>query len=240
MTMAKREKAQSHKKAGIRWRVSESVFPADILADETLQKASVEVRGAWLWSLLQMWREKTFKVGGAVRDLAQLWACSPRVAVRIILEIKRLGIADVTLDVTLANGDKNSLETARVTLGNENVTEKTRNVTLVCRRLQRRHRKRIRTRERVKKHRCNANVQPEKGVPSTSISISSSSPTSSLEEVGERRGADRAAPPRPEGTRGGARADTETAAGEPPREYKLHENMPEGHPLRQFLEGGAA
>ena len=79
--MAKKKagrRARSHKEAGIRWRVSEAIFPGDILAEEGLQRASPEAKGAWLWSFFQM------------------WGCTTRKAKAIVDEIAREKIGDVT------------------------------------------------------------------------------------------------------------------------------------------------
>ena len=130
---------------------SEPVYPADILGDQELQRCSIEVKGAWLWTLLEMWRSNRDRIEGTLDDFAHDWRCTTAVARRTIDEIKTRKIADVTIS--------------------------NKGVTLLCRRLARRQKAREHGKRRVSEHRKrigNEGVTPQKVPPSSS---SSSSPS---------------------------------------------------------------
>jgi len=133
-------------------RVSEPVYPADILGDLDIQRCSLATKGAWMWSLLEMWRCGRSEVSGSFEDFAHDWRCTPEAAENAINELET---RDVT-DVTKSNGI----------------------VTLECRRLKRREIARKNGAERVAKHRgnkgSNTPCNSEKGLPSSSSSSSSS------------------------------------------------------------------
>ncbi len=153
-------KARSHKAAGIDKRISEPVYPADILSDTKLQMAPPEVKGGWLWTLLHLWRDKVPSMTGTYDDWGRTWGCSKQRAKTIIATAKRLNICDVT--------------------------ESHNDVTLMSRRLERREVESRNTREcsRVRKQKqrdkesgidpCHTHVTPGKVPPSSSVSISSS------------------------------------------------------------------
>ena len=142
----------NHQTAGIQKRISEPVYPGDILADTQLQMCSLETRGAWFECLLRMWRDKTYQISGSHEALARLLGCPIDTIKRVISELETTN----TCDVTGCNGT----------------------VTLVSRRLKRRSKERISTANRVRKHRVkhesNDPVTTKKGVPSSSVSSSSS------------------------------------------------------------------
>lgn len=129
-------------------RVSEPVYPNDILGDRAISGADLATQGAWFKCLLFMWRDKCHSVTDTIEGFAHTWGCSESEADRIVKVIHNRQIADV---VTLCNA----------------------NVTLTCRRLQRREKQRDMTQNRVKKHRCNALVTSKKHPLSVSSSVSS-------------------------------------------------------------------
>lgn len=146
----------SNRKRGIYKGISEPVYPADILAERDLALAPLEVKGAWFWTLLHLWRTKAHSLTDSIDGFAAEWRCCNADVTRIIGYIEAHKIANVT---RLCNGD----------------------VTLTCRRLERRVTERDRIRNAVAKVRCNENVTDhvtqKKPAPSFSSSFSSSVPT---------------------------------------------------------------
>lgn len=78
-----------HKQAGIEKRVSENVFPKDILSDARLRMCSLLTRGAWYECLWNMWYEKTDSVSGDYAALGRLWGCEVRDVKKIVTELSR-------------------------------------------------------------------------------------------------------------------------------------------------------
>ena len=153
-------KGKSQEAQGIDKRVSEPVYPADILAETSLQMASVAAKGAWLWTLVGFWRDKTDRLEGTSEEFGRMWGCSVEESERVIGELERRKVCDVVR----VNGS----------------------VTLVSRRLARRSKLREdgalrKQRERDKgdvtpmSQDCHEDVQPKKGLPSVSSSVSVSS-----------------------------------------------------------------
>ena len=68
-----KKKGQSHEKAGINKKPSESVYSGDILADSQFLACNGLARGAWLQSLLPIWRDKVSSITGDVSSFARLW-----------------------------------------------------------------------------------------------------------------------------------------------------------------------
>jgi len=149
------DEAMNHKDAGINKRVSEAVYPADILSDETLIPCELKTKGAWFWCLLIMWRTKTNSITKTVSQFARLWGCSEDDA--------RDVIADMVANKPCV------------------VTESPEGVTLLSRRLTNRKVSRKQASERKAAQRSresHAPVPPEKPLPSISSSSSSSISTS--------------------------------------------------------------
>ena len=117
----------NHKEAGINKKVSEAVYPADIIGDTDLRMCSLLARGAWFESLLVMWRDKTDCVKGTPARLSRLWGCTLDETESIISELKEMNAGIVT--------ESNGI------------------VTLMCRRLQRRAKERKDGAKRQAKHR---------------------------------------------------------------------------------------
>lgn len=144
-----------HNDAGIEKRISEAVYPADILSDTELFKCELLTRGAWFQCLLLMWRDKTDRVSGTPSQLARLWGCSEDQVNIIVL--------DLTLNKPC------------------NITEQNGVVTLVSRRLERRLKaaKQAIERKRKQRHEMSTwDVTLGHTVPSSSSSSSSSISTS--------------------------------------------------------------
>jgi len=142
----------NHKDSGIKRRVSEAVYPKDILSEITLVMAPPDVKGAWAWCLLAMWDNDTDRVEGSYLEIGLFWGCSADEAKRLCEEIKRRKIGGVTLSHDY--------------------------VTLMSRRLNRRLKEREQAKKRKRKERqnkCHASVTGENGTSSSSSSISSSS-----------------------------------------------------------------
>jgi len=142
-----------NKKAGIEKRVSEPVYPSDILGDTDLMMCSNATFGVWMKCLLHIWRNDRPDVSGTYEQLARLWGCSVQDAGAAVDELKRQNVCDVTI----CNGI----------------------VTLCNRRKARAAKARRDGAERVAKYRArtrgNGNVTGEKALPSSSLSSSSSS-----------------------------------------------------------------
>ena len=81
-------KGKTQADAGINKRVSEPVYPADILSDSAVLACGIAVRGAWFWCLLTMWHEKRHKVSGTPETFGRAWGCSEDEADRIIGELR--------------------------------------------------------------------------------------------------------------------------------------------------------
>ncbi len=155
------EHGQSHSDAGISKRVSEPVYPADIIADTALQQCDLLTRGAWYECLWRMWRDRTYKIEGTVTSLARLWGCTEEEVGHVITEL----IVHSPCDVTQCSNK----------------------ITLLSRRLQRRELQRIANKKRQKAYRekdRNGDVTEKNNGPSSS-SVSSS--VSSTKETKEKR-----------------------------------------------------
>lgn len=138
-------------------RVSEPVYPDDILSDIELGRASLSARGAWLYCLCAMWRDRTDRVTGSLRDFACDWRCTESEAEQVIAELERCNVCEVTYATNCHN-----------------------NVTLMSRRLARRENERKAARNRQKRSRtetssrdCHGPVTAKKPLPSVSVSVSS-------------------------------------------------------------------
>ena len=86
----------TNKERGISKRVSESVYPADILADTEILSCSLVTRGAWLWTLLLMWRDKVFEITKTYDQWARIWGCSREDAAQCIGEMGGENVCAVT------------------------------------------------------------------------------------------------------------------------------------------------
>ena len=140
----------NHNEAGIRKRVSEAVYPADILSEPGLIMASLEAFGAWMKTLLVMWRDDQPNITHTLAHWSRLWGVPEDRASAIIAELSECNVCNVT------NGNGS--------------------VTLISRRLSRRAKERTDTAKRVAKHRAqkdgNEPVTTEKATPSISSSLS--------------------------------------------------------------------
>lgn len=124
----------NHKQAGIDKRVSEAVYPADILGDTRLMMCSLSAQGAWFKCLLSMWRDKKGSISSPIAGYAQFWGCSIEQTESIMAEFK----THKPCSVRTRNGV----------------------VTLVSRRLYRRETQRIQDTKRQRKHRQSDSVTP--------------------------------------------------------------------------------
>ena len=164
------------KAAGINKRISEPVYPADILSETKLRMCSLLARGAWYECLLTMWRDKVYELTASVIGFSRMWGCSETQAVIVIEEFETYKPCDVLLHVTHCN--KKKLESATI-------------VTLTCRRLKRRHKERKDGANRVAEYRarqarnaqCNGNAQPSDPLPSSSVSFSNIETNVSVSEA---------------------------------------------------------
>jgi len=77
-------------------RAGELVHPADILADSALGRADLATFGAWMKTLLHLWREKSASISASVCGWAHLWSCSEDEAARILSQLKELRIAELS------------------------------------------------------------------------------------------------------------------------------------------------
>jgi len=66
-------KGRSHEEQGIHKTPSEPVYPADILADPAIQACPGLARGAWLQTLMILWRDGTDRIRGDVPTFGRLW-----------------------------------------------------------------------------------------------------------------------------------------------------------------------
>jgi hypothetical protein len=142
----------NHKQSGIQRRVSECVYPKDLLSERTLLFAPPDVKGAWVWCLLVMWDEGSDRVIGTYEELGRLWGCDAAEAKQLVGEIKTREIASVTFRHS--------------------------NVTLMSRRLSRRKKERESAKNRKQAQRereRHGPVTAKKRASSSSSSISSSS-----------------------------------------------------------------
>lgn len=154
------KKARTQKEAGVDKRVSEPVYPSDILSDSALLMCSLETFGAWMKCLLSMWRDKQSYISATLVRFSRLWGVDNLKVEEIIYELETCKVCDVR--------------------------KCNDNVTLICRRLKRREKTREQTRIRVNNYRRNAKVTAEKGCPSISSSISTSVSTPLPPEFVER------------------------------------------------------
>jgi len=152
--------------SGVRKRVSEPVYPNDILGDTQLQMCTLTTRGAWFDSLLRMWADNTYELSGTNEELARIWGCTIDQTIAIISELNRRTPCDVT-------------ECRGI-------------VTLTCRRLRRRHKQRDQNalRKQAQRHReaSHAPVTPKKVPPSSSSPSSSPSSPSGEPPIAPPRG----------------------------------------------------
>jgi len=118
----------------------EKFWYSDWLSDMNLQRATIEVRGAWINTLCVMWHDGTFEITESLEGWARVWGCTSTTAERIKLSFSSNKICDFYDD---GNG----------------------NVTLVCRRLKREVKERQNLKNRVRAFRlkaeCNAHVTPD-------------------------------------------------------------------------------
>jgi len=137
--------------------VSEAVYPADILSDSALMASSIQTKGAWLWTLLLLWRDKTYKITDTREGFARLWGCSVNDVEAILAELEMRQVCDMSHDVPKMSA----------------------NVTLTCRRLERRCKSNadaaLRKQRQRDRDRSHTDVPPKKVPPSSSSSFSSSS-----------------------------------------------------------------
>lgn len=118
---------QTNRDKGIEKQVSEPVYPSDILSDTELRKCSLLTRGLCYHSLFIMWRDKTDRITGRYDELARLFGCDEKSLRDAVTECNEKR----PFDVSVRNG----------------------HVTLICRRLQRRHQERANNRKRAEKSR---------------------------------------------------------------------------------------
>jgi hypothetical protein len=138
-----REEAMPDSERGNACGTAELVYPTDILADSALSRADLETFGAWMKTLLHLWREKRASLSAEVSGWARSWSCTEEEAADILDQLKRLQIADV-----------------RTSDGR---------VTVTCRRLLRREKARESGAGYVRKHRkkaaCKEDVRLLKALP---------------------------------------------------------------------------
>jgi len=148
-------------------------FYGDWLRDTSLSSCTPATRGIWMDLLCRMHDAVCkWKVSGTVEQLARMARCTPP---DMITALTELCATDCAL-ISVGNSDVTQNVTVNVTVKsvtcNANVLEKNTNVTVVCRRLQREHSERFKTKIRVRKHRSNARVTAKKQRPSYSYSVS--------------------------------------------------------------------
>ena len=147
------KKARTQAEAGISKRISEPVYPADILSDEKRKVARLATRGAWDDVWFTLCHERAYFMTHTIVEWGRFWGCSTREAKMVLSDMKVSRICNVTF----CNGKKH-------------------NVTLTCRRLARRDKANKHSAERMRKHRakkdCNAPVTPPFSAPSVSSSFS--------------------------------------------------------------------
>lgn len=142
--------------AGIKNRVSECVYPADLLSDPAFLACSGKTRGSWMHTLFILWKQGGYEITYTKEMLGRIWGYSTEEVEQILTEMLATKICDVTL-------------------GHENVT-------LLSRRLSRRHKAKEQARLRKEKERkekdCHADVPAQNPLPSIPISSPSSISTS--------------------------------------------------------------
>lgn len=170
-------KGKKHKDAGIKRRVSQSVYSKDILSDTNIMVCSYIGRGFWLQSLLHIWENDTDRVEGTVDALARLWGAPKRRTIAGIRELIEHKPCEILID-----GKPVSRSVTECHDLNGHV------VTLINRRKQRALKARKQATLRQRRHRgegvsrsCHGHVTEQN--PTSSIS-SSSSPSSSKKNGG--------------------------------------------------------
>ena len=150
----------NHKKSGIYKGVSEAVYPDDILSDQELMGSDLATIGAWCGKVLTaMWRAKpkTGSITDTIEGYSRFWGCDIAEAERIIGVIELRKIGTVSRDCHT-------------------------NVTLICRRLERRHKAseeaRLRKQAERDRKQCHGDVTPQKTGPSSPSPFPSPSLTS--------------------------------------------------------------
>jgi len=139
-------------KAGIYKGVSEAVYPNDLLGDQELQGAPLDVRGAWCANILPaLWRDKAHTITAPVPAFARRWGVDIQTAERIIADIETHKIGDVSRDCPGV-------------------------VSITCRRLKRKAEQRQIEKDKKARQRCPGNVPAKKVLPSSSLSSSPSVP----------------------------------------------------------------
>lgn len=139
------------------------------------------MRGAWLWTLCEMWRDRVPKITRTVAQWARAWNVGESHAQRIIDD---MATAPKVCEVTYA--------------GNHDLV--TPRVTLTCRRLSRRHKERIQARLRKQTERAKGEASGDchgavkGGVTSQVVVPSSSSSPSSSPSSSEKSGDEGAKP----------------------------------------------
>jgi hypothetical protein len=142
----------TNREKGIDRRVSEPVYPKDVLSEVTLVMAPPDVKGAWVWALLILWDNDKPSHTATLDEWGRIWGCSAVEADSLVKEIhdREIGI----------------------------VTRRHEKVTLTSRRLRRRHK--VKEGNRIRKARqrvrdgCHGGVTRKKGASSSSSSVSSS------------------------------------------------------------------
>lgn len=152
---------RTHKQQGIEKRVSENVYPADILSDFELMSSPLDVFGAWMKCLLFMWRDKTDRVSNDWPSWGRIWGCADKDCRAIVDALKERKVCTVTH----RNGK----------------------VTLISRRRQRMLKAKQKGAERAKRYRekqdRHAPVTRKKHRPSSSLSLSSITGGSLAEKI---------------------------------------------------------
>ena len=142
--------AMNHKTSGIhRKRVSEAVFPADILAACDLGMCTLRTFGAWMKTLLVLMRENKSSKTATREQWGRFLGCPPREFDAIVDELRDLTPCDVR--------------------------ERNGKITLKSRRLARKENARKQGARRAQRFRDNAKVHAADSAPSSSSSPSTSS-----------------------------------------------------------------
>lgn len=149
--------SMNNKEAGIKdKRVSEAVYPKDILADTEIKMCGLLAKGFWYECLFNMWHNDSERIEGSVLQLSKLLGCEKQEVIDCVEELKCNKVADVT--------DSNGI------------------VTLVCRRLLRRKISRKNNAKRQsdyrEKHKDNTPVADESSPPPVPSPVSSPVPVS--------------------------------------------------------------
>ena len=140
---------------GIEKRVSEPVYPADILADTAIRLCGPVARCCWYETLFRLWRDDCADLTAKAEDLARVWGVTDSEACAAIAELDEKKVC--------------------------RVTQRHGFVTLTSRRLERRKKSQEQARKRKQAQRererdtpCHAAVPDEKAASSSSSSVSSS------------------------------------------------------------------